>query len=86
MSQFVQFYPQKSPIVPSDLSGVKPGTYGDASHFPRITIDASGRITAIDLIPVTAVATTTGGVALVDNDGTVLADNDGTVLVDNPTP
>ena len=34
-------------------SGVGPGTYGDASHVPRLTIDGQGRITHATTLPVT---------------------------------
>jgi hypothetical protein len=40
-------------------TGVTPGTYGDATHVPAVTVDAKGRITAASSVPVTATFTST---------------------------
>ncbi|MGH8173129.1 MAG: hypothetical protein ACREPX_08270 [Rhodanobacteraceae bacterium] len=40
-------YDDDEPSIVADLTdtGVTPGTYGDATHIPRITIDEKGRVT-----------------------------------------
>lgn len=54
-------------------SGVAPAIYGDATHIPRIQVDAKGRITSAIEIPVT-----TGG--------TVTSITPGTGLTSTPNP
>jgi hypothetical protein len=34
-------------------SAVTPGTYGDASDIPKITVDQQGRVTALSVVPIT---------------------------------
>jgi len=42
-----------NPTINAHLAttGVTPGTYGDASNIPVITVDSFGRITAISTVP-----------------------------------
>jgi hypothetical protein len=41
-------------VVSHAASGVTPGTYGDASHYPVVTVEADGHTTAVSLQTVSA--------------------------------
>lgn len=43
-----------NPIIGLADTGVTPGTYGDASNIPVITVDSKGRITNIITVPIAA--------------------------------
>lgn len=42
-------------------SGVTPGTYGDATHIPEISVDAHGIVTDVNLVTLAGAALTTKG-------------------------
>ena len=49
-------------VVPAELSdtGVTPGTYGDATNVPQITVDVDGRVTAAVDVPIAATGDVSG--------------------------
>lgn len=55
-------------VGPSQLAatGVVAGTYGDATNVPSLTVDASGRVTAASLVPITRGAAVYSGTAILD--------------------
>lgn len=55
-------------------TAVTPGTYGDASHVARVTVDAKGRITAASQVSISGLPGGTGLVRVDSGTGSVITD------------
>jgi len=63
-------YDTPNGIISHDVSGIIAGTYGDATHFPIITVDQWGHVTNIDVQEIANNALDPDLEAIADLDGT----------------
>lgn len=72
-------------IVTTLASISTPGTYGDATDVPQITIDAAGRVVAVTLVPITGGSVGIGlPVAGATPNSVLYVDSAGNLAQDNP--